>query len=392
MGNGSDRYRQDQETLTQLNSYSGTLVRRIIERAQKDLPWVNELSKEDRNWIGPLAQAGVENFLKWCANPSHESGNSGDIFRSAPHRLARSISLQRTLSLVRLVVEVVESEAVSLVSASARAALTQAILAYSREVAFSAAETYARAAEVRGAWDARMEAQVVDAMRRGDLPSELQSRLSALGWADHGSYIAIIGSSPQLGKQRDLADIRRTCHRAGADVVAAVHGDQLVAVIGAKLDARTVALEVEPIFGPGPVVLGHAGTSVADISDSLESALNGAVAVRAWVDAPRPVDAAKLYPERVLAGDPQARAIVINSIYNHLIDTDIKLVDTVDSYLRVGRSVEASARDLGLHSNTVRYRLARVEKITGLDPMDARDAYVLRVAFAVARLGHHPVL
>ena len=50
-----------------------------------------------------------------------------------------------------------------------RPALREAILVYSREIAFSAAEVYARAAEARGAWDARLEALIVDALLRDDL-------------------------------------------------------------------------------------------------------------------------------------------------------------------------------------------------------------------------------
>ena len=42
------------------------------------------------------------------------------------------------------------------------------MLRYSREIAFAAAEVYARAAEARGAWDARLEALVVDALLRGE--------------------------------------------------------------------------------------------------------------------------------------------------------------------------------------------------------------------------------
>ena len=43
-----------------------------------------------------------------------------------------------------------------------------AVLRYAREVAFATAEVYARAAEVRGAWDARLEALVVDAVLRAE--------------------------------------------------------------------------------------------------------------------------------------------------------------------------------------------------------------------------------
>ncbi len=58
----------------------------------------------------------------------------------------------------------------------------EAVLRYSREVAFSAAEVYAQAAEARGAWDARLESLVVDAVIRGEADESMQSRAAALGW------------------------------------------------------------------------------------------------------------------------------------------------------------------------------------------------------------------
>jgi hypothetical protein len=45
---------------------------------------------------------------------------------------------------------------------------------------------------------------------------------------------------------------------------------------------------------------------------------------------------------------------------------------------------------LFVHPNTVRYRLKRIADFTGRDPTVPRDAYVLRVASTVGRLGRQP--
>jgi DNA-binding PucR family transcriptional regulator len=42
---------------------------------------------------------------------------------------------------------------------------------------------------------------------------------------------------------------------------------------------------------------------------------------------------------------------------------------------------------LYVHPNTVRYRLRKVADVTGWDPLDARESFVLAVALAVGRLG-----
>jgi hypothetical protein len=58
----------------------------------------------------------------------------------------------------------------------------------------------------------------------------------------------------------------------------------------------------------------------------------------------------------------------------------------LDAYLDSGGAIEACARALFVHPNTVRYRLKRIGDFTGRDPTTPRDAYVLRVASTVGRL------
>jgi DNA-binding PucR family transcriptional regulator len=62
------------------------------------------------------------------------------------------------------------------------------------------------------------------------------------------------------------------------------------------------------------------------------------------------------------------------------------LTETLDAYLDSGGAIEACARALFVHPNTVRYRLKRIADFTGRDPTTPRDAYVLRVASTVGRL------
>jgi DNA-binding PucR family transcriptional regulator len=55
-------------------------------------------------------------------------------------------------------------------------------------------------------------------------------------------------------------------------------------------------------------------------------------------------------------------------------------------YLDTGGALEATARMLFVHPNTVRYRLRRVTEVCGLAPTVPRDALTLRVALAVGRM------
>lgn len=64
-----------------------------------------------------------------------------------------------------------------------------------------------------------------------------------------------------------------------------------------------------------------------------------------------------------------------------------QLIPTLDAYLALNGSVAAVASDLGLHRNTVRYRLAQIAELTGYDPALTADRVHLYLALNVRRLG-----
>ena len=64
------------------------------------------------------------------------------------------------------------------------------------------------------------------------------------------------------------------------------------------------------------------------------------------------------------------------------------LLDTVMTYLEQGNSLEATARMLFVHPNTVRYRLRRVTELTGITPVTAVAVLRCGLAVVLGRLAH----
>jgi DNA-binding PucR family transcriptional regulator len=58
-------------------------------------------------------------------------------------------------------------------------------------------------------------------------------------------------------------------------------------------------------------------------------------------------------------------------------------------YLDNGRSLEATARELFVHPNTVRYRLKRVSEVIGYDATGAREALILQAALIIGSISDH---
>ena len=374
------------ETQRRVRDSAGLLSAAAMRRLDDDLEWYRALPAEDRSWVGLVAQAGITAFVTWFAEPTRPPHGVGDIFAAAPPELTRSISLQHTLQLVRVVVDVVETHSDRLAAPGDEREVREAVLRYSREVAFSAAEVYARAAEVRGAWDARLEALVVDALVRGDVDDALRSRIAALGWSGRGSTLVMVGTTTSALDDVRAAELRRATRRAADDALVGIQGDRLVVFLGGEGDLRAAAATLLPRFGPGPVVIGPVVGDLTDSARSARAALSGLLAAPAWEQAPRPVQADELLPERVLIGDVTARTALVAQAYAPLAASPGSLLETLSAYLGTGRSLEAAARTLYVHPNTVRYRLRRVSDVTGWDPLDARESYVLQTALALGRL------
>ena len=133
-------------------------------------------------------------------------------------------------------------------------------------------------------------------------------------------------------------------------------------------------------------MLGHEVAALVDANRSAKAALAGFAVARSWRHAPRPTLADDLLPERALAGDPLARASLINRIYRPLQGHASELLTTLWAYLDNGRSLEATARELFVHPNTVRYRLKRVSEVIGYDATSARESLILQSALIIGSI------
>jgi hypothetical protein len=376
-------------TLRRVERAAGSLATASVARMDETLGWFRELPADQRSLVMLVVQAGIRSLVEWLrqgGGAATQQEVSDLVFDAAPQALARSISLQQTVALVKVTIDVVEEQVPHLAAPGEAEALREAVLKFSREIAFSAARVYARAAETRGAWDARLQALLVDALLRGDSSDVLASRAAALGWADAPPVAVAVGHSPGGEAAAVLHTVYRSARRIGAEIIGGVHGDRLVVVIGGAADPLAAAEKLLAGFGAGPVVVGPSVPSLDQATESARAALAGYRAAAAWPAAPRPVAADDLLPERALAGDSEARRVLRQSVYGALVRAGGELLETLDAFFAAGGVLESAARALFVHPNTVRYRLRRVSDVTGFSPLAPRDAFALRVALALGRL------
>jgi DNA-binding PucR family transcriptional regulator len=391
------------KTVAELERASGKLASATLAAMDSQFPWFGRMPADQRASVLMIAQSGVAGFTAWLKDENEALRLTTDAFRAAPRDLSRWISLRQTVELVRVALQVFEASVPDLAAdASERAILSEAVLRYSREVAFASAMSYASAAEARGAWDARLEALVVDGIVRGDAEEALLSRAAALGWDPAAEATVLVGNRPSDDPPTVVYEVRSRAARAGRAVLLSVQGTRLVVVLAGPTDdllteekekdkrgrasSKAVLDRIAAAFGEGPVVAGPTVASLAEAHRSAADAMSGLRAVVGWPAAPRPVRSVDLLPERALAGDPEAEWQLVDRIARPLEDATGALLETVTTYLEVGGVLETCARQLFVHPNTVRYRLRRVAELTGRNANDPRDALVLRIALAVGRL------
>ena len=371
--------------LAWLQSIAGELATATLSRLEETLPWYRSMPPARRAAIGSVAQNGITSFIQWYQDPSSQPWVAADVFGNAPRELLRSISLQETLQLIQVVVEMVEDRVVA-----EHPDLTESVLRYSRDIAFSAADVYAKAAEARGLWDARLEALVVDSIISGETSQEISSRVAALGWRSDGQVAVLLGIA---NPSPDPDSMRKIARKAGSDLLLGIQGRRQVAVIGLMMAIdkpdqaiQQIATQLEGFFGQGPLILGTTVATVSDAPRSAKSALAAHSVALSVGAVKRPLAADELLPERALAGDSLARQTLIETYYLPLAKSSPELLGTLRSYLDCGRSLEQTAKILFVHANTVRYRLKRIYEEISADPTDARTAFVLQVALLLGAI------
>ncbi len=365
-----------------LKSIAGDLATATLSRLEETLPWYREMPPARRAAVGNVAQSGITSFIQWYEDPTSQPWVAADVFAQAPRELLRSISLQETLQLIHVVVQMVEERVVA-----EHPELQEAVLRYSRDIAFSAADVYARAAEARGLWDARLEALVVDSIISGETSQEINSRVAALGWRADGPVAVLLGTrldSP------DPDQIRKIARKADSDVLIGIQGKRQVVVIGLlnQVDnpankIMQTAISLNELFGSGDLMLGPTVAAVSDSARSAKAALAALSVAASREQLARPTLADDLLPERVLADDQLAKQTLISNYYLPLVSGSADLLQTLRAYLENGGSLEATAKSLFVHANTVRYRLRRIHELIGEDVTDPRVAFVVQTAIVV---------
>ena len=203
-------------------------------------------------------------------------------------------------------------------------------------------------------------------------------RYLAVAFASHSANghlrPAVTAAAPKEAKVvRTRSDVVAAVFEVDEDVDARSEGERLRRLVAVAADDPELAVAVS---GPKQGTTGaHIALLQAEQAVALTRTNGGKAKTTHFED---------LGAVRFVLGQPESDIEAFSErVLGELIEDEERyadLVKTLDSFLRLHGSVNAVARDLYLHRNTVRQRLRRIERLTETDLHDADDRLSLRLA------------
>ncbi|WP_155058274.1 PucR family transcriptional regulator [Streptomyces blattellae] len=213
---------------------------------------------------------------------------------------------------------------------------------------------------------------------------------TALGPRGDGPH-AVVCAAPWPSADPDDAPSARTVPHATAlcTVPWGTAGQSLAVLVRLRsADARTPALAAAARLlkeGAGAAGVGEPRTGLAELGTAWQEA---SAAARAALAEPRfgPVaEWNRIGPYRLLTSLPPA-ATHDPAVAPLLSPAHRELARTAEAYLDCAGQAARTAAELGIHRQTLYYRLSRVEKLTGLALDDGEDRLLLHMALKGTRL------
>jgi len=272
----------------------------------------------------------------------------------------------------------------TLVIAGALSDLDDPVRAIAELVGTVAALENSRDQASQSAWQV-LASELVELILRPNFDESLcATRLESLGMSPAHELVALAGAM-------DVEQLRYALTVAGAHHVAGQHGDAAIAIAatgGQDLLPATVEaldrLRVEPVLGCGSTAL-----DIWDLPRTAGSALSALAAARSRPRGARVVRESDMGTHVALMDllSPAARQQFLHTVLGRLEERDHKrgtdLVGTLGVFLDSGGRWRESATTLHIHLNTLRYRLSRVEELSGRDLRNTRDRTDFQLALVI---------
>jgi PucR C-terminal helix-turn-helix domain/GGDEF-like domain len=240
----------------------------------------------------------------------------------------------------------------------------------------------ARRAAVRLAESQRREF-VDDLLTGAGDPVGILARAEQFGVDLTGRHAVTVvrGPRPYLDTSPRVSQAAAAVSATPRELLVTTRQGELVAILPAAADPPAVRDDER-------AGVGRAHPGVAGVAQSYTEARDALDLADRLGLPDRVVRADQLLVFRVLLRDRDAMEELIAAVLDPLRSArggPGPLLDTIEAYVVTGANTAAAARRLHLSVRAVTYRLARIHELTGHDPTDPQDRFVLHAALLGAR-------
>ncbi|WP_406313894.1 helix-turn-helix domain-containing protein [Streptosporangium sp. NBC_01639] len=223
-------------------------------------------------------------------------------------------------------------------------------------------------------------------------PGEVSAHLRLLG-ADPAlpTTVMVVGLTGGSGEHDLPAVLHEALARKDRQLIVGGTPGEAVVLVNGKASRRNLADELRDLAAGNPGIglvagVSEPASSVSQLGEALESAQRGMESARTGAGPVSVMSAADIDTfEQLLTSLPPG---VRRSFREHLLgpveeyDTrhGSELVKTLDTFLETCGSWQRAADELYVHVNTLRYRLQRIEELTGRRMTSMRDRTDLYLA------------
>ena len=373
------------------------ILRKTLDHLEEALPWARSLPADGRRTLEGAIRTALDDLL---ARLDSQGKEEGEVPSPVPAELSRSLGPHRAMELTRVILDMLEEAGRTMEAEGERSTLV-----YARHAATAAAGLYADLAEARSGRKAVTESRIIRHLIEKTADTRTVDDLARLGWPTEFDCFAVVGEARGNDDGQGMENARQPIHttvaRQGGRALVGENEGLMVVLIDPNRSgtpADFCASILRFFADESAVCLGPFHHGISGAGASIRAALSTHAAAPAVADPitaalPRPLHADDLLPERALNGDRDAADQLYQEVYLSLAgqDPDGPLPTTLLTFLRSGNSLEVTAKKLGIHPNTVRYRLRRCVEVTGWDAMDPRESFVLQAALIIGRIRRsHP--
>ncbi|HZE48403.1 MAG TPA: helix-turn-helix domain-containing protein [Jatrophihabitantaceae bacterium] len=264
------------------------------------------------------------------------------------------------------------------------------IWAISDDLAEAAADAYRGASADRARHDRQLRSALLNGLLDGQLGdgARLWESAAALKLPQQGTFVVVAAECPSPGEEAlpGIEDVLRRNDVLSAWRLDAQQQEGLV-VLRPRFDAAALCTEL------AEQALGRVG--VSEPYDNLEQTASALRQARLACAAatPHTTNLVRFDQEPVavlLVSAPDAAEVTARRILGPVLDLPdddrAVIIDTMRAWLADAGSSSTAAARLHVHRNTVRYRLRRLEELTGRSLANPLDLAELHVALECARM------